>query len=110
MNVKFKHCLYDGIDKKVMPKLFTRIGCHFMIMICVQTAIKGLPPVYVALSSNISPLLITVSSYFFFKKIIPKLDILVLIISFIGVAILISGKPEKTATGIEVEANEVSKS
>jgi drug/metabolite transporter (DMT)-like permease len=65
-----------------------------MIMVSVYTAVKGLPPVYVALSSNFSPLFTALLSYVMIKVPITRLDIQVLIISFIGVGILISGTPD----------------
>ena len=65
-----------------------------MIMVSVYTAVKGLPPVYVALSSNFSPLITALLSYVMIKVPITRLDIQVLIISFIGVGILISGTPD----------------
>jgi drug/metabolite transporter (DMT)-like permease len=65
-----------------------------MIMISVYTAIKGLPPVYVALSSNFSPLITALLSFLLLKVAITKLDIQILIISFIGVGVLISGTPD----------------
>ncbi len=94
MNKNFKYYMYDCIDRKLLPLFFTRIGLQIMIMVSVYTAVKGLPPVYVALSSNFSPLFTALLSYVMIKVPITKLDIQVLIISFIGVGILISGTPD----------------
>ena len=94
MNKNFKYCMYDCIDRKLLPLFFTRIGLQIMIMVSVYTAVKGLPPVYVALSSNFSPLFTALLSYVMIKVPITRLDIQVLIISFIGVGILISGTPD----------------
>ena len=90
----FKYYMYDCVDRKVMPLFFTRIGLQIMIMVSVYTAVKGLPPVYVALSSNFSPLITALLSYVLIKVPITRLDIQILIISFIGVGVLISGTPE----------------
>ncbi len=94
MNKNFKYYMYDCIDRKLLPLFFTRIGLQIMIMVSVYTAVKGLPPVYVALSSNFSPLFTALLSYVMIKVPITRLDIQVLIISFIGVGILISGTPD----------------
>ncbi len=106
MNVNVKYYMYECIDRKVMPLFFTRIGCNILIMISVYTAIKGLPPVYVALTSNFGPLLTALFSFILFKKSISKLDIMVLIISFIGVVVLIYGTPDHVVAEIEVQTNE----
>ncbi len=94
MNKNFKYYMYDCLDRKLLPLFFTRIGLQIMIMVSVYTAVKGLPPVYVALSSNFSPLFTALLSYVMIKVPITRLDIQVLIISFIGVGILISGTPD----------------
>jgi len=78
-----------------------------MIIICVYTAIKGLPPVYVALSSNFGPLITALLSFLFLKVSISKLDIQILIISFIGVAVLIFGTPDQLQADIAIESNEI---
>ena len=81
-----------------------------MIIICIYTAIKGLPPVYVALSSNFGPLITALLSFLLLKVSISKLDIQILIISFIGVAVLIFGTPDQVQADIAIESNEVATS
>ena len=66
-----------------------------MYIISIYTAIKGLTPVYVALSANFSPLITALLSFLLLKVSISKLDIQILIISFIGVAVLILGTPDQ---------------
>lgn len=75
MNVNFKHYMYDCIDRKVFPLFLARVGCQILMLVCVYTAILGLPPVYVALTSNFSPLLTALFSFILFKVAITKLDI-----------------------------------
>ena len=73
-----------------------------MIMVCVYTAVKGLPPVYVALTSNFSPLITALLSYLIIKVAISKVDIQILIVCLIGVAVLLSGTPDQVVTDIEI--------
>jgi drug/metabolite transporter (DMT)-like permease len=60
-------------------------------MFCSYFAIKYFPLVLVSLVSNITPLLVAVFSYILYRVGLSKMDIANLIISFLGVAILITG-------------------
>jgi drug/metabolite transporter (DMT)-like permease len=51
-----------------------------------------------ALIQNLSPLITAVLSYFFLKKGLTKLETGVLIVSFLGVVLLITGKAENNKT------------
>ena len=64
-------------------------------MFCSYFAIKYFPLVLVSLVTNITPLLVAVFSYFLYRVALSKMDIANLIISFFGVAILITGAQEK---------------
>ena len=68
-------------------------------MFCNYFAIQYFPMVFVSLVSNIAPLLVALFSYIIYKIALHKLDILNLILSFIGVALLILGTPEKAKDG-----------
>lgn len=60
-------------------------------MACMFTAIKYFPLVYVSLVVTLGPLLTAVLSYFMLKVTLTKLDLVVLLISFVGVIVMITG-------------------
>ena len=68
-------------------------------MFCSYFTIKYFPLVFVSLVSNIAPLLVALFSYILYKYALHNLYIINLILSFIGVAILITGAPEKSKNG-----------
>ena len=68
-----------------------RISIDLLFLVCIYTSVKYLPLVYIGLSSNMGPLVTALFSYFLIRVPVQKIDIIVLIISFIGVAILITG-------------------
>lgn len=63
---------------------------------CLYTAIKYLPLVVASLIQNLSPLFIAIFSCIFLKNGLTKLKTAVLIVSFIGVVVMITGKLELT--------------
>ena len=91
MNRKIPYYMYYGIDKKHYRGLLIRVVMGLLALVSVYTAVKYLPLIYVSLVTSLSPLLTAIFSYFIFKKGLSKLDIAVLIVSFIGVIILITG-------------------
>jgi len=68
-----------------------RVSIGLVMLVCIYTSVKYLPLVYVSLSSNLGPLMTALFSYFLIRVPVSKLDVIILIISFIGVAILITG-------------------
>jgi drug/metabolite transporter (DMT)-like permease len=60
-------------------------------MMCIYYCIKFFPVVFVVLVQNISPLLLAVLSYWLYKVALSRLEAAVLVVSFIGVLILLSG-------------------
>ena len=91
MNIKIKHYLYTSIDRKHLPKLLLRVFMVLIVLVCVYTSVKYLPLVYVSLSSNLAPLMTALLSYFLLRVPVANIDIIILVVSFIGVAILITG-------------------
>jgi drug/metabolite transporter (DMT)-like permease len=91
MNVQIKYYMYSSIERKHVPQLMMRVSIGLLMLVCIYTSVKYLPLVYVALSSNMGPLVTALFSCFFIKVPVQKIDIMVLIISFIGVALLITG-------------------
>jgi drug/metabolite transporter (DMT)-like permease len=63
-------------------------------MFCNYLAIKYFPLVFVSLVTNIAPLLVALFSFILYKIALQKVDILNLIISFLGVTLLITGSAE----------------
>jgi drug/metabolite transporter (DMT)-like permease len=63
---------------------------------CLYTAIKYLPLVVASLIQNLSPLFTAIFSCIFLKKGLTKLKTAVLIVSFIGVVVMLTGKLELT--------------
>ncbi|TNV77077.1 hypothetical protein FGO68_gene5109 [Halteria grandinella] len=91
MGSQTKYYLVSSIDKSYYSSILMRVLVGILLLICVYTSIKYLPLVYIALSQNMSPLLTALLSYLFLKKGLNILDTLVLLVSFGGVALLITG-------------------
>jgi drug/metabolite transporter (DMT)-like permease len=60
-------------------------------MMCIYYCIKYFPVVFVVLVQNISPLLLAVLSYWLYKVVLSRLEVVILVVSFLGVLILLSG-------------------
>ena len=91
MNVKTKHYMIDTIPKKQIPVLIMRCALGLFNMFCMYYAIKFFPLVYVSLIQNMAPLLVALASYVFYKIPLTRLDTVVLLISFIGAILLVTG-------------------
>ena len=91
MNTQIKYYLYTSIERKLLPQLILRVTIALTMLVCIYTSVKYLPLVYVSLSSNMGPLVTALFSYFLIRVPVAKIDVIVLIVSFIGVAILITG-------------------
>lgn len=91
MNAQIKYYLYSSIEKKLVPQLLLRVSIGLLMLVCIYTSVKYLPLVFVSLSSNMGPLVTALFSYFLIRVPVARVDMIILIISFIGVAILITG-------------------
>ncbi|TNV77669.1 hypothetical protein FGO68_gene8459 [Halteria grandinella] len=83
--------MYDTIPRAQYWTLFFRCvqgGFGFM---CLYTCIKYFPLVFVSLVQNIAPLLIALFSYYFYAVGLSRHDMIILMLSFIGVIVLITG-------------------
>lgn len=60
-------------------------------MMCIYTCIKYFPVVLVSLMSNISPLLIALMSYVLYRVALTCSELMILLVSFVGVIILVTG-------------------
>lgn len=75
--------------------LTLRVLLGLFFLVSMYTSAKSLPLVFVALCQNLTPLLTAVFSYMYLRKGLTNLDIGVLLISFVGVALLITGSLEQ---------------
>ena len=97
MKMDVSYYLWKSIPAKYWKDLVSRVMQGLVLMVAIYTSIKNFPLVYVSLVSNMTPLLTAVASYFLFKKGLGKLDTAILVVSFIGVTLLITGSPKKEA-------------
>jgi drug/metabolite transporter (DMT)-like permease len=97
MKMDVSYYLWKSIPAKYWKDLVSRVMQGLVLMVAIYTSIKNFPLVYVSLVSNMTPLLTAVASYFLIKKGLSKLDTAILVVSFIGVTLLITGSPTKEA-------------
>ena len=86
--------MYTSIDPKHYSSLALRVVLSISMLVCIYTSVKYLPLVYVSLVQNLGPLLTAVFSFFFLNKGLNKMDLTVLLVSFGGVILLITGMQE----------------
>ena len=91
MNKNIKYYMYTSIERKHVGNLMARVFQGLLMLVCVYTSVKYLPLVYTSLTSNLGPLLTAVFSFIFLKKGLSRTDIIILVVSFIGVVIMILG-------------------
>jgi drug/metabolite transporter (DMT)-like permease len=83
--------MFDSIPSDQYLNLIYRIINGTLGMFTSYFAIAYFPLVLVSLVTNITPLLVAVFSYIFYRVGLSKTDTIILIVSFLGVAILITG-------------------
>lgn len=86
--------MWDSIPRDQLPALVTRIVQGMFNMYCAYLSIKYFPLVFVSLITNIAPLILAVFAYLLYREKLSALDIFNLLVSFLGVAILITGTLE----------------
>jgi len=91
MNTKTKYYMIEAVPRDQYKNLIVRIFVGTAGMFCSYFAIKYFTLVLVSLVTNITPLLVALFSYIWYKVGLSRMDIANLILSFLGVAILISG-------------------
>ena len=94
MNKNIKYYMYSSIERRLVGHLAARVIQGVIMLVCIYTSVKYLPLVYTALTSNLGPLLTALGSYFFFKKGLTRIEIVVLLVSFLGVVVMILGSFE----------------
>ena len=83
--------LYSSIPRDKIWCLLKRLICGLLNIFFVFTSLKYLPLVVVTLILNTAPLLTVLFSFILYRVSISKLDMAVLILSFIGVVIMLFG-------------------
>ncbi len=71
-------------------------------MYCAYLSIKYFPLVFVSLITNIAPLILAFFAFLIFREKLNGFDVFNLLVSFLGVAILITGTFEPTVSEGEV--------
>jgi drug/metabolite transporter (DMT)-like permease len=90
--------------------LAMRVVQGLLMMGCLYTAVRELPLAYVALISNLGPLFTALFSYLWVRSSVSRLDLYVLGISFVGVAMLITGSTANNQEAKNTLRQESSKS
>jgi drug/metabolite transporter (DMT)-like permease len=106
MNKNIKYYMYTSIERRHIGHLAARVLQGLLMLVCIYTSVKYLPLVYTSLTSNLGPLLTAVFSYIFLKKGLSKIDVVILVISFLGVVFMILGSfqsdsPAPTNPGLQ---------
>ena len=70
-------------------------------MFCQYQSIKYFPLVFVSLVQNLAPLLVALTSYVLYKLPLTRLDASVLLVSFFGVLLLVTGGAKKETPSTE---------
>lgn len=91
MNVKTTHYMFHSVPRDQYWTLASRAMQGIFNMYCAYLAIKYFPLVYVALITNLAPLLVALFSYLLYKEGLSRMDTIILFLSFIGVTVLITG-------------------
>ena len=89
MNRNIKKIL--TVPRKHIFSLVTRVFYSVLGLILVYYGIKYLPLVIVALVNNLTPLATAIMSFYILKVKLSPLDAIVLLVSFIGIVVLITG-------------------
>ncbi|CDW73109.1 membrane protein [Stylonychia lemnae] len=92
LNTHFKYYVYDSLTKHDFHQLQIRVGIGFFALTCQIIALRALPLVLVSLVMNTMPLFTAVFGYFMLSERLKILEKVCLVLSFVGVAIMITGK------------------
>eukprot|EP00347_Sterkiella_histriomuscorum_P012203 403369499 len=104
INVNVKEVMVTSIPPGNYKNLVLRCFQAFLMFPIMMYGIKYMPLVQVALALNLSPLFTATLSYLILKEKLKPIDIIVLVVSFIGVIILITGANYSSTT--ETNANQ----
>lgn len=85
--------MFESIPREAYGSLLNRVFTGMFNQFCGYFAIKYFPLVFVSLVTNLAPLLVALFSYLLYRVGLAKLDIVILLVSFFGVTLLITGSP-----------------
>jgi len=91
MNKKTYKYVIAEVPRDMASSLAARVCLGMFNMFCTYHVIKYFPLVYISIVANIAPLLIALFSYLIYRERLTSLDMIVLLLSFIGVSVLITG-------------------
>lgn len=86
----YKYAIAD-IPRDMAFTLAVRVCQGMFNMFCTYYVIKYFPLVYVSIVANIAPLLIALFAFLIYREKLTALDVGVLLVSFAGVSVLITG-------------------
>eukprot|EP00347_Sterkiella_histriomuscorum_P002354 403368478 len=89
--------MYTSIPKSSYSNLFVRVIQGLFSFSFIYYALRYLPLVFVSMIMNLSPITTAIMSYFMLGERLSKLDIWILIISFVGVIFLILGSQDASS-------------
>lgn len=95
LNVRAKHFLYTSIDPKLYKALAMRVIISAVFLGFLYYALKYLPLVFISLVINTAPFLTAVLSYLLLRVKISFVDCMILVVSFGGVAVMVTGTISK---------------
>jgi len=92
MNVKVKRYMVDKIRRERIPFLVFKVIQGLLSHVIVFNGLRYLAMVEVALIINTMPLFTAVLGYYLLDERLHRIEIASLIISFIGIVVLVTGK------------------
>jgi drug/metabolite transporter (DMT)-like permease len=82
--------LWDGIPKRKMAELVSKVIQRTVLMFCLVYALKSVPIVMVSVITNTQPIFTAIFAYIFLKEKITRVETIALLTSFLGVYILVT--------------------
>lgn len=93
LNVNTKKHLFSAIPLVMRWHVFCRSALSATAILLIYVLIRAFPLIYMSLVMSTEPLFTAIFSYLLLDKTLSRLDIIVLIASFSGVFVLITGGP-----------------
>jgi drug/metabolite transporter (DMT)-like permease len=89
-----KHILWDSVPRNMFLPIAIRCSSGMLAFYCMNTAIKHLPIILVALFQNTIPLFTSFFGFLILRERITLYEVLCLFLAFFGVYVLISSKEQ----------------
>ena len=87
--------MWDSLTRKDFGQLGSRMFFGFFALSSHFFAIRELPLVLVTIAMNTMPLFTAIFGYLFFGEFLENIQKIVLVVSFIGVAVMVTGDREQ---------------